>query len=158
MSASRSIGTFHSRCKKKGADLETFLGSLGADHEISNEDVTTIKKLRKALEEQFDLMDDRWNVLNSTNPDPFKDETEFKKCQKDHEEAEIIKDKMMEAAKRTLDRAPTTGEASASIQEAITTAKIDELLKPKELLSSEMTLEEAHQWFESYKVFISYNK
>ena len=40
---------------------------------------------------------------------------------------------MMEAAKRTLDRAPTTGEASASIQEAITTAKIDELLKPKEL-------------------------
>ena len=56
---------------------------------------------------------------------------------------------MMEAAKRTLDRAPTTGEASASIQEAITTAKIDELLKPKELLSSEMTLEEADQWFES---------
>ena len=158
MSASRSMGTFLSRCKKKGADLETFLGSLGADHEISNEDITIIKKLRKALEEKFDYMDDRWNVLNSTNPDPFKDETEFKKCQKDHEEAEIIKDKMMEAAKRTLDRAPTTGEASASIQEAITTAKIDELLKPKELLSSEMTLEEADQWFESYKAFISYNK
>ena len=50
---------FHSRCKKKGTDLETFLGSLGADHEISNEDVTTIKKLRKALEEQFDRMDDK---------------------------------------------------------------------------------------------------
>ena len=57
MSASRSMGTFHS--KKKGTDLETFLGSLGADHEISNEDVTTIKKLRKALEEQFDRMDDK---------------------------------------------------------------------------------------------------
>ena len=40
---------------------------------------------------------------------------------------------MMEAAKRTLDQAPTTGEASTSTQEAITTAKIDELLKPKEL-------------------------
>ena len=64
----------------------------------------------------------------------------------------------MEAAKRTLDKALTTGEASASTQEAITTAKIDELLKPKELLSSEMTLEEADQWFESYKAFISYNK
>ena len=143
------MGTFHSRCKKKEADLETFLGSLGADHEISNEDVTTIKKLRKALEEQFDHMDDRWNVLNSTDPDPFKDETEFKKCQKDHEEAEIIKDKMMEAAKRTLERAPTTGESNAATQEAISTAKIDELLKPKELLCSEMTLEEADQWFES---------
>ena len=145
MSASRSIGMFQSHCKKKGADLETFLGSLGADHEISNENVTTIKKLRKALEEQFDLMDDKWNELNYTTPDPFKDETEFKKCQKDHEEAEIIKDKMMEAAKRTLDRAPTTGEDRASTQEAITTAKIDELLKPKELLSSEMRLKEANQ-------------
>ena len=65
---------------------------------------------------------------------------------------------MMEAAKRTLDQAPTTGEASTSTQEAITTAKIDELLKPKELLSSEMTLEEADEWFESYNPFISYNK
>ena len=92
------------------------------------------------MEEQFDLMDDKWNELNYTTPDPFKDETEFKKCQKDHEEAEIIKDKMIKAAKRTLDRAPTTVEASTSIQEAITTAKINELLKLKELLSSELTL------------------
>ena len=90
-------------------------------------------------------MDNRWNVLNSTDPDPFKDETEFKKCQKDYEEAKIIKDKIMEAARPTLDKAPTTGEASASTQEAITTAKIDELLKPKELLSSEMRLKEANQ-------------
>ena len=65
---------------------------------------------------------------------------------------------MMEAAKRTLDKAPTTGEASASTQEAITTAKINELLKPKELLGSEMTLVDADQWFESYKAFMSYNK
>ena len=36
--------------------------------------------------------------------------------------------------------------------------KIDEMLKPKELLSSEMTLEEADQWFDSYKAFISFNK
>ena len=77
------------------------------------------------MDEQFDRMDNRWNVLNSTNPDPFKDENAFNKYQKDHDEAEIIKDKMMEAAKRTLDRAPTTGEASTSIQDAITTAKID---------------------------------
>ena len=40
MSASLSMGTFQSHCKKKGTDLETFLGSLGADHEITNEDVT----------------------------------------------------------------------------------------------------------------------
>ena len=103
-------------------------------------------------------MDDRWNVLNSTDPDPFKDKNEFKKCRKDYEEAKIIKDKMMEAARRTLDKAPRTGEASTSIPEAITSAKIDELLKPKELLSSEMTLEEADQWFESYKAFFSYGK
>ena len=41
---------------------------------------------------------------------------------------------------------------------SVTTAKIDELLKTKELLSSEMTLEEADEWFESYNPFISYNK
>ena len=150
--------TFHGLCKSFGIDLETFLSSLGANHEITNEDVTTIKKLRKALDKQFDLMDNRWNVLNSTDPDPIKDETEFKKCQKDYEEAEIIKDKMMEAAKRTLDNAPTTGEANAATQEAITAAKIDELLMSKELLSSEMTLEDTDQWFESYKAFMRYNK
>ena len=108
------MGMFHSLCKTKGIDLETFLSNLGANHEITDEDVTTIKKLWKALDEQFDRMDNRWNVLNSTDPDPFKDKTEFKKCQKDYEEAKIIKDKMIEAAKRTLDKAPTTGEASAS--------------------------------------------
>ena len=84
-------------------------------------------------------MDNKWNVLNCADTDPFKDETEFRKCQKDHEEAETIKDMMMEAAKRTLDRAPTTGESNAATQEAISATKIDELLKPKELLSSEMT-------------------
>ena len=97
MSASRSMGTLHSCCKKKGTDLETFLGSLGADHEISNEDVSTIKKLRKALEDQFVCMNNKWNELNCTTLDPFKDETEFKKCKKDHEEAEIIKDKLLNA-------------------------------------------------------------
>ena len=108
------MGTFHSLCKTKGIDLETFLSSLGADHEITIKDVTTTKELRKAFKEQFDRMDNRQNVLNTTNPDPFKDETEFEKCQRDYEEAKIIKDKMMEAAKHTLDKAPTTGEASAS--------------------------------------------
>ena len=53
-------------------------------------------------------MDNRWNVLNATDPDPFKDETKFKKCQTDYEEAKIIKDKMMATAKGTLDKAPTT--------------------------------------------------
>ena len=43
--------------------------------------------------------------------------------QKDYEDAIIIKDKMMEASKRTLDKAPTTGENSITTQEAITTAK-----------------------------------
>ena len=58
------MGTLHGLCKSKGIDQETFLSSLGANHEISNEDVTTIKKLRKALDEQFDRMDNKWNVLN----------------------------------------------------------------------------------------------
>ena len=76
------MGTFHSRCKKKGTELETFLGSLGADHEITNVDVTTIMELRKALKEQFDRMDARWNVLNSTDPDLFKDEMNSRNAKK----------------------------------------------------------------------------
>ena len=82
MSTSCSMETLHSLCKKKGIDLETFLSSLGADHEITNEDVTTIKELRKALKEQFDRMDNRWNVLNSTDPDPFKDEMSSRNAKK----------------------------------------------------------------------------
>ena len=49
---------------------------------------------------------------------------------------------MMEAAKRTLDQAPTTGEASTSTQEAITTAKIDsQKLRQEFLRQKEPTLE-----------------
>ena len=65
MSASCSMRTFHGLCKSFGIDLETFLSSLGAGHERTYEDVATIKKLRKALDEQFDQMHNRGNVLNS---------------------------------------------------------------------------------------------
>ena len=39
-----------------------------------------------------------------------------------------------------------------------TTMKIDETLKPKELLATSMTLEEADEWFRSYKAFLKHNE
>ena len=71
-------------------------------------------------------------------------------------------DKYLKAAKNVLDRASDEGtatqEGTSNSTGGSETIKIDDLLKPKELLSSEMNLEEADQWFDSYRAFISYNK
>ena len=157
MSATRSMGTLHGFCKAKAKDLDSFLGSL-VDHDITADDVDTVKKLRNALEDQFNRTHDKWEALNAAESDPFKDDDEYNKCKADYNESKLILDKHLDAAQSTLDRALTAGGGTAQPEAAGGAMKIDEILKPQELLSSEMTLEEADQWFESYKAFISFNK
>ena len=100
--------------------------------------------------------------LVKSRPDPFKDQEEHNKCQGDYETATVTLEKYLKAAKAALDRARDEGTAT---QEGAPTGgggsgaiKIDEILKPKELLSSEMNLEEADQWFDSYRAYITFNK
>ena len=151
------MGTLHGFCKAKAKDLDSFLGRL-VDHDITADNVATVKELRDALKDQFKRTHDKWEALSTADADPFKDDDEYNKCKADYDESKLILDKHWDAAQSTLDRALTTGGGIAQPEAAGGAMKIDEILKPQELLSSEMTLEEADQWFESYKAFISFNK
>ena len=156
--ASRSMGTLLGFCKSKAKDLDDFLGTL-TDRDLTADDIATVKKLRNALEEQFNRTHTKWEALAKADLDPFADDDEYNKCKGVYEKSKVILDKYMIAAKATLDRATTDstpqteGGATGSIN-----VKIDELLKPKELLTAEMSLEEADEWFACYKAFLKYNE
>ena len=152
VSPTRSMGTLLGIMKSKANDLDDFLDSL-KEKDIDTEDVAQIKKLRDVLETKFAQVESKWEALSEADTDPFKDQDEHDKCHDDYEKATVTLGKYLKAAKTALDRArdegtatqegaPTGGSGSGAI-------KIDEILKPKELLSSEMNLEEADQWFHS---------
>ena len=164
VSPTRSMGTLLGIMKSKATALDAFLDSLKvSEKEIDTEDVAQIKELRDILKAKFAQVESKWEALSKADIDPFKDQEEHDKCQEDYENATFILEKYLKAAKNALDRARDQGTAT---QEGVPTGsgggsgaiKIDEILKPKELLSSEMNLEEADQWFDSYRAYISFNK
>ena len=118
MSATRSMGTLHGFCKAKAKDLDSFLGRL-VDHDITADDVATVKELRDALKDQFKRTHDKWEALSTADADPFKDDDEYNKCKADYDESKLILDKHWDAAQSTLDRALTAGGGPAG-------ARIDE--------------------------------
>ena len=146
------MGTLLGIMNSKAAALDTFLGTLG-EKEINTEDVAYIKELRDILKAKFAKVESKWEALSEADTDPFKDQEDHDKCQGDYEKATVTLEKYLKAAKAALDRRRDEGTAT---QEGASTSaggsgtfKIDNILKPKELLSSEMNLEEADQWFDA---------
>ena len=64
------MGSLKGFCMTKAKTLDNFLGSV-KDRDITSDDVKTIKKLRGALEEQFDHMHLKWEALILADVDPF---------------------------------------------------------------------------------------
>ena len=155
------MGTLLGIMNSKADDLNTFLESM-QDREIDVEDVVHIKKLRDVLEAKFAKVESTWESLSEPGEDPFKDQEEHDKCRGDYEKDSVTLKKHLKAAKNALDRARDEGtatqEGTSNSAGNSSTIKIDDILKPKELLSSEMNLEEADQWFDTYRAFISFNK
>ena len=160
VSPSRSMGTLLGIMTSKADDLNTFLESL-QDREIDAEDVAYIKILRDVLEAKSKI-ESTWESLSEPGEDPFKDQEEHDKCRGDYEKASVTLKKHLKAVNDALDRARDEGTATQKGTSNSTggnsTIKIDDILKTKELLSSDMNLEEADQWFDSYQAFISFNK
>ena len=151
------MGSLKGFCTTKAKALDDFLGSV-TDRDITADDVITIKKLRAALEDQFDRMHLKWEAFTSADVDPFENDQVYEKCKKDYDESQVLVDKHLSAAKIALSRALSDGLSQAEGATSTTTMKIDETLKPKELLATSMTLEEADEWFRSYKAFLKHNE
>ena len=154
---SRSMGSLKGFCTTKAKAIDDFLDSV-KDRDITSNDVTIIKELRQALKEQFDRMHLKWEAFITADPDPFENDEVFTKCKKDYDESQVLVDKHMVVSKITLDRALSDGAPQAEGATGATNIKIDETLKPKELLATSMTLEEADEWFRGYKAFLKHNE
>ena len=151
---SRSMGSLKGFCTTKAKALDDFLGSV-QDRDITADDVITIKELRGALKDQFGRMHLKWEAFISADVDPFENDQVYEKCKKDYDESQVLVDKHLDAAKIALSRALSDGLSQAVGATGTTTMKIDETLKPKELLATSMTLDE---WFRSYKAFLKHNE
>ena len=101
---SRSMGSLKGFCTTKAKALDDFLASV-KDRDITSDDVKTIKKLRLALEEQFERMHLKWEAFISADVDPFENDQVYEKCKKDYEESQVLVDKHLVAAKVALSRA-----------------------------------------------------
>ena len=87
----------------------------------------------------------------------IEDDGVYKKCETDYNESKVIVDRQIKAAEAILKEAPSadTTQPNTSGESSI---KIDEMLKPKELLLRSMTLEEANQWFTNFRAFLKHNE
>ena len=146
------MGTLLGIMNSKAAALNTFLESL-EDKEIGVEDVAYIKEHRDVLKAKYAQVESQWESFSKRDDDPFKDQEEHDKCKGDYKKASVTLKKHLKAVNDALDRARDEGTATQEGTSNNTggsgTIKIDDILKPKELLSSEMNLEEADQWFDA---------
>ena len=156
MSATRSMGTLLGMLKKKITNLEEYIEEFRACQDITDDNITTLKKLRDDVESRFIKTEDRWDAL--VEQDEFKDDGEREKCEGDYNEAEKLHKAAMAAARKALEKTRPSGTGDPQPASPSGPPKIVDTLKPKEPLSEEMNLEEANQWFKSYRAHLAYNK
>ena len=87
----------------------------------------------------------------------IEDDGVYKKCETDYNESKVIVDRQIEAVEAILKEAPSADTTQPNTT-GVSSVKIDEMLKPKELLLRSMTLEEADQWFTNFRAFLKHNE
>ena len=143
---SRSMGNYKRFCTDKAEAVDKFLNDV-KDRPLTPHEVLKLKKLRDDLENQFGRAHAKWEDLIAA--DEFPDDNVYAKCEKDYNDSKVLADKHLKAADNALKIAPAVESAPSVAPTGQITTKIDELLKPKELLLTAMTLEEADEWFKS---------
>ena len=142
----RSMGRFKGYCTDRAKDLNEFLSGI-EDRDPTAEEVLWLKELRTRAKDQFERMHTKWEAL----ADDITDDAVYKKCEEDYEQSKDAIARQVKAAEAKLKDAPANGAPQQNATGGST--KIDDMLKPKELLMQSMSLEEADEWFESYRAF-----
>ena len=99
-------------------------------------------------------MHSKWEVY----AEEITDDDVYKKCEKDYNDSEVIVTRQIKAAEAFLKEAPSDTGTTQPNAAGGNNVKIDELLKPKELLLLSMTLEEADEWFTNFRAFLKHNE
>ena len=138
------------------ADLEKVLVELKAKQAINEPEAAHVQQLNQIVTKRWESLDDKWEELEDED-DNFKDDDERNKCQSDYEDGKKTHQSILNSTREVLSlpRATTTQPVNPSPSGAV---KIEDTLKPRELLSADMSLEEANLWFDAYHAHIGFNK
>ena len=152
----RSMSAFKGFCQKKAKKIDDFLHD-NPDH--NSRDLQEVEKLNSALESQLERMETAWESMVGN----LDDDDTFNALEKMVNEVSGEAEKTLAASKRAIsDKVasiqPGTNGTGATQQPVNGTVKIKETLKPRELLSADMNLEEANLWFDAYQAHIGFNK
>ena len=146
------MGNFKRYCTDRATSLNKFITTV-KDPILTPKDVSRLEELYSGLKDQFKRMHAKWEIF----AEEIEDNGVYKKCETDYNESKVIVDRQIKAAEAILKEAPSadTTQPNTSGESSI---KIDEMLKPKELLLRSMTLEEADQWFTNLRAFLKHNE
>ena len=129
---------------EKATELNELLTSL-TDSTPTPDEISKVRKLHTQLTDRFDRMYTKWEGL----VDEITNDAVYTNCEKDYEDSKVTVIRQIKATEAFLKNAPTNGTVQPNVA-GTTSVKIDELLKPKELLLLSMTLEEANKWFRNF--------
>ena len=152
------MGTRLGKLRAAVADLEEVLNELKTKETITDAEASHIQRLEQSVTKRYESLDDKWDKLE--DQDTFKDSAERQKCESDYNEARKINKSIMNSSRHVLNL-PRPGTNGTQLTNSVASGgpiKIEDTLKPKELLSEDMNLEEANLWFKAYRAHLSYNK
>ena len=126
---------------------------------INEHEVAHIQELKPTMSMEYESLDDRWELLEN-DEENFKDENERSKCKEDFLEGKKIYTSILISTRKVLSMPrvsiPSTT-PSVSTSPSGRPPKTMNTLKPKEPMNEGMNLEEAKQWFKSYRAHLTYN-
>ena len=123
------MGRFKGYCADRAKDLNEFISGL-EDREPTSDEVLRLKELCTDAKDQFKRMHTKWEVM----AEEIIDDTVYKKCEEDYEQSKDIITRQVEAAEAKLKEAPTPANVVPQYNMPGGSPKIDEMLKPKNLL------------------------
>ena len=145
---SRSMGNFKRYCSDKATSLNEFI-TMVKDRIPTPKEVSELEELYAELKDQFKRMHAKWKIFS----EEIEDDGVYKKYGTDYNEAKVIVDRQRKAAEAILKEAPSADTSQRNTTGG-SSVKIDDMLKPKELLLRSMTLEEADQC----RAFLKHNE
>ena len=140
-------------CADRAKDLNEFISGL-EDREPTSDEVLRLKELCTDAKDQFKRMHTKWETM----AEEITDDTVYKKCEEDYEQSKEVINRQVKAAEAKLKEAPAPASGAPQPNTSGGSLKIDDMLKPKDLLMRSMSLEEADEWFESYRAFLAHNQ
>ena len=100
---SRSMGNFKRYCTDKATSLNEFITTV-KDCIPTPKEVSELEELYAELKDQFKRMHAKWKIFS----EEIEDDGVYKKYGTDYNEAKVIVDRQIKAAKAILKEAPST--------------------------------------------------